>query len=745
MKAKNKSYKKRMMQIGLASIALVMGAGYVANYDLDSIYAQTNTHVSTATSEKVIDVETTNWFYLDDNTDPAANTSSLTSWTSLDFNDSTWKSAVGKFGAKKGKLERIGDFMPTVLLQQYYEDTKDTPTFFFRTKFNISNIKEITSLSGSFYHDDAVAIYLNGHLISSIDMPSETQSSNMFYAGVSAGDPKKGTISLDAEDIAEYMVEGENVIAVELHNDRESSSDIYFEMTELNVNRNEEPTVEDTTIEQKSVILTVGSDETSRNLTWYTNTSIAGTVQYAKKATMLNNEFPAVYSTANATSSPANDVGFYSNQAIMNNLEANTQYVYRVVNKDTTSDLYSFTTGEFDGSFSFALVGDPQIGTGGKLNGIEGWNDTLETILSNLNPDFMISAGDQVNTASDEEEYTGYLNKALTSLASASTIGNHDSGSIAYQQHFHFSNESNELGTTSAGGDYWFVYNNTLFMNINSNDLSTAEHKAFLEEAIAANPDVMWKTVIFHHSVYSTASHVNDSDIINRRNELPIVFDELDIDVVLMGHDHVYTRTYMMNGMVPDTSAGIQSSVIDPTGILYITANSASGSKYYDLRAADADYSAVTDQSYRRTVSDVNISDTSYTLTTYYADDMSVLDTFTIYKTADKTTLSALIESANALNKDEYTNDSYLVFADALNTAQLVNADVEANQESVNNAYNTLKAAMDALVKITTKVDKTNTDKVSTNDTTNATALGLLMLSAGGVIVLNRKKIMNKK
>ena len=76
----------------------------------------------------------------------------------------------------------------------------------------------------------------------------------------------------------------------------------------------------------------------------------------------------------------------------------------------------------------------------------------------------------------------------------------------------------------------------------------------------------------FHHSIFSTASHVDDGDIITRRNELPQVFKDLDIDVVLMGHDHVYTRTYMMDGTTPDTSKGVQSSVTNPTGILYLTA-----------------------------------------------------------------------------------------------------------------------------------------------------------------------------
>lgn len=745
MKINNRKFRKKGIQIGVTSLALLMGVGAAVNYNFDSINAEDVSILNNQKSEteKVIDVASTEWKYLDNNTDPAVGSESLTTWTLNAFNDSTWKSGVGKFGAKRGALAEVGGFMPTVLLDQYYEESKDTPTFFFRTKINVTNVSEVTSLTGSFYHDDAVAIYLNGHLISSVDMPTDVQNSNLYYAGVSAGDPKLGKISLSREEAANYMVEGENVIAVELHNDRESSSDIYFEFTDLNVNKNEI-----TTIEHKSVILTVGSDETSRNLTWYTNTASAGKVQYAKKSTMVNNAFPTVFATADALSSAANDAGYYSNQATMNNLEENTEYVYRVVNDETVSDVYSFKTSEFDGEFSFALVGDPQIGTGGYLNGIEGWDTTLKTIVSQLNPDFMISAGDQVDKASDEEQYTGYLNETLSSLASASTIGNHDSGSIAYQQHFNLSNESDTLGTTTAGGDYWFVYNNTLFMDINSNDRSTAEHKQFLEEAIAANPDVKWKTVIFHHSIYSTASHVNDGDIITRREELPQVFDELDIDVVLMGHDHVYTRTYMMDGFTPDRTNGVQDSVLNPTGILYLTANSASGSKYYDLKAADAEYSAVTDQSYRRTVTDVTISDTAYTMTTYYADDMSVLDTFTIYKSADvdKTSLNELINSANALEKGEYTSESWNSLQKALDEANSVNDNVEATQDEVDAAYNSLKSAVDSLIKANvsteTKKENENKNKVNTGDTTNATSLGLLLLSAGGIILINKNKFM---
>ena len=57
---------------------------------------------------------------------------------------------------------------------------------------------------------------------------------------------------------------------------------------------------------------------------------------------MVNGEFPAEYTAVDASAIPTNDEGFYSNQAVLSNLEENTEYVYRVVNGDTVSDVYRF-------------------------------------------------------------------------------------------------------------------------------------------------------------------------------------------------------------------------------------------------------------------------------------------------------------------------------------------------------------------------------------------------------------------
>lgn len=326
-------------------------------------------------------------------------------------------------------------------------------------------------------------------------------------------------------------------------------------------------------------------------------------------------------------------------------------------NGEAVSEVYTFKTAGA-GAYSFAYVGDPQIGASGNVSSdTSGWENTLNLIDSDenfRNASFLLSAGDQVNKASSEAEYDGYLgHETLKGLPAATVIGNHDSSSNAYAQHFNPANESKEYGVTEAGGDSWFVYNNTLFMVLNSNDKSPAEHKAFMEEAIraAGEENIKWKVVTFHHSIYTVASHSSDSYITDPtgfKNSMAPIFKELGIDVVLQGHDHVYCRTYIMDGLTPvKESDGYEygngedqapTAVTDPEGVLYITANSGSGSKTYNIVNADFEFSAVQNQEHVPNVSRVDVSDTEFTVTTYRTTDMSVVDTFTIKHTADENT-----------------------------------------------------------------------------------------------------------
>ena len=116
----------------------------------------------------------------------------------------------------------------------------------------------------------------------------------------------------------------------------------------------------------------------------------------------------------------------------------------------------------------------------------------------------------------------------MRSLSLATNVGNHDSGSQKYTEHFNMPNvdslgQSNNTGDGS--GDYWFTYNNVLFLSLNSNNVQTAEHKAFMEKALKEHgSEARWTVVSFHHSIYSVANHYTDKDIQQRRAELAPIF-----------------------------------------------------------------------------------------------------------------------------------------------------------------------------------------------------------------------------
>lgn len=461
---------------------------------------------------------------------------------------------------------------------------------------------------------------------------------NLQYGGSNAGDPKTGTISTSDPAALAAVKDGKNVIAVELHQGRSSSSDIYFDMPTLTF----ETTVSVPVYTQKNISWTVGKDASEINVTWYADVDGTGTLLVAKNSEVSGNEMPADAKSFTANGTASNKSGYYNYQTTATGLSADTTYAYQLVNGETKSEIRSFTTGG-TGAFSFAAAGDPQIGaSGSSVNDTDGWEKTLKLISGNSafdGVDFLLSAGDQVNTASNEDQYDGYLeHDTLLDLPTATVVGNHDSGSAAYDQHFNNPNESS-YGTTAAGGDYYFVYNHVLFLALNSNNTSTAEHKAFMEQAMqaTAGQDITWKVVVFHHSIYSVASHSLESGILTRREELVPVFKDLDIDVVLMGHDHVYCRTYMMDGLDPMTDASIYndadySSITNPTGILYVTLNSASGSKFYTIKNASFPYSRVMNQENVPNISRVDVSDSQFKVTTYRTSDMSVVDSFAINK-----------------------------------------------------------------------------------------------------------------
>ena len=463
------------------------------------------------------------------------------------------------------------------------------------------------------------------------------------------------------------------------------------------------------------VSLTPGADETQLNFAWYSQTQDGqAATPVVHFGTDRNNLTAFTGTTMPVDTSLTGGVAYDSNHVTVTGLQANTTYYYTVEKNGVETEVQEYRTGSFD-SVKMLYVGDPQIGAskGQPQNGEAlvadagaantaarndafGWNRTLE-IAAQQNPDvnFIISAGDQVNKTGQakEEEYAGYLSPdVLASLPVATTIGNHDSLNPDYTYHFNNPNATS-YGETEAGGDYYYSYGDGLFIVLNTNNYNVAEHEQAIAEAVASDPDAAWRVVTIHQDIYGTGLDHSDTDGMILRTQLTPIFDEYDIDVVLQGHDHTYSRSKLLYGdgqthgtyefrlnaegtdydwdnayntqtdeQIPlypaeDDAAGTAahdafladngcytiedttgSTVVNPQGTLYMTANSASGSKFYELIATQQDYIAQRSQNWLPSYSVIEMDSDSFAITTYQITAGGAVemidDTFTIQKTA---------------------------------------------------------------------------------------------------------------
>lgn len=454
-----------------------------------------------------------------------------------------------------------------------------------------------------------------------------------------------------------------------------------------------------------------GKTEKQLNFAWMTEKSDknAAVVYFGTNKKKLK-KYTGKFTDADSTLTGG--VDYVSNKVTVKGIKPNKTYYYQVEKNGVKSEIKTYKS-KSNKDVKILFVGDPQIGAskgqtqnGNKLVNESGaantaalndsiaWDRTLD-IAYKENPDlnFIISAGDQVNKTGKpkEEEFAGYLNaSALSSLPVATTIGNHDSLCSDYSAHF-FTPNSTNYGKTQAGGDYYYSYGDALFIVLNTNNYNVAEHKKAIAKAVKSDKDAKWRIVTIHQDIYGSGKDHSETDGMILRTQLTPVFDKYDIDVVLQGHDHSYSRSKMLHsdgrthdsyefqlnadktdydwsnafdtttntkiGLYPDeTDAEGQAAlkdfrtdtgcyclndvqgnkVVNPYGTLYMTSNSASGSKYYELTPVQQDFIAERSQNWLPSYSVIEITANKFVIDTYQIKDdgttEKIDDTFTIEK-----------------------------------------------------------------------------------------------------------------
>ena len=331
---------------------------------------------------------------------------------------------------------------------------------------------------------------------------------------------------------------------------------------------------------------------------------------------------------------------------------------------------------------------------------MRGWLNSMATALDHT-PDaaFYMPVGDQVHTRNHDASnphawaHSQYMHDILFSppefhsLPVAPVVGNHDgsgNNNVNHQLwHRHYNTpfdaanirrhsttvigEGSGIAETSTGRaietqfDYYMTWGNTLFLMLDSNTRSwPAGRLQWVEEVVAAHPDADWKVAVFHHAPYSVYRATNHTEKLETIPNILPELERLGFDVALTGHCHSYSRSHPMLSNTPildqqwlDESGTIQqdltgkqyNAVLDPEGIIYFAFNSATGSGYYNVNnMAGRDYVAYFNQNFRRNFTVVDVTENTFTVTTYQIDGnmfeegpspTTLVDVFTIVRGDD--------------------------------------------------------------------------------------------------------------
>ena len=498
----------------------------------------------------------------------------------------------------------------------------------------------------------------------------------------------------------------------------------------------------------EQIALTPGENATKMNFAWYCVTEEIPKIKLMDSQGRVIQEVQGQQNLANKETITENDnvITLIPNKVTVSGLAENTSYQYQYYLDGAWSDTYTFETKSTE-NFSVMYVGDPQIGASvgqddnskeyHAMNDAYNWNHTLSSALSaHSNVSFILSAGDQINQTSvskdadkleQQIEYAGFLSSPLLrSMPVATTIGNHDSKSVNYSNHFNNPNTATSVATTEgktdAGTDYYFTYGNTLFVSIDTNNYNCATHENVIKEAVEANPDATWRVLMFHQDIYGSGYDHSDSDGIVLRTQLTPIIDKYDFDAVLQGHDHTYSRTYQLSSdgqthssyqsapktNTDDFSAYLgdnacyniltnienKNNVVNPEGTVYFEANSATGSKYYQLIGTQQNYIAARSQSWRPTYSVIDFTETTLTVKTYDAAtntelvaDGNIKTSYTIVKSVEKEDLKKEIESAEVKLGEvkaagTYTEESVQKLSDTIDAAKAIYENAESTTTS---------------------------------------------------------------
>jgi hypothetical protein len=262
-----------------------------------------------------------------------------------------------------------------------------------------------------------------------------------------------------------------------------------------------------------------------------------------------------------AESTEVVDGEYYRYTGEITGLLPGQSYEYKVGDGNTWSKTHRFTT-EKKGAFSFMYMGDIQYEN--MQQDYQSWGNLIdEAYQKNPATAFLLLGGDLVVDNSEIAEYEAVLDQGQPMFASVpvmTTPGNHETNVTPdrYKQLFALP----QNGTNQTKEEiYSFDYGNCHIVSLNSNlfrperiasmgqdkwNAMMKEVETWIKDDLSAH-EGDFIVVFMHHPPYPISVNLDIYGLVEKA-WVPL-FEKYGVDVVFVGHQHIYMRTKSIDGV----------------------------------------------------------------------------------------------------------------------------------------------------------------------------------------------------
>lgn len=246
----------------------------------------------------------------------------------------------------------------------------------------------------------------------------------------------------------------------------------------------------------------------------------------------------------------------------LDGLKRGGDYIYRICAEDWKSATFRFSTADGSRKWKFAAFTDFQPHS-------NPYTHTLVRMVDSIagGSPLALCSGDMIDTAVCQDEWEWLLDEPdfMSRFLFASSPGDHEYWGLPVGRHIRQLDEPATYKALfnfpkngpdgSVGSCWWFIYNRVLFVSLDTGDSNTP-----VTDRIAAQAEWLVRTaaelkrrydylvVMQHKSVQG--SYTNDPGVNKRLKPiLAKAYVEAGVDLVLSGHDHMYSRTREIDGV----------------------------------------------------------------------------------------------------------------------------------------------------------------------------------------------------